>query len=74
MESHYIDWKTHRLNETGQWGGHDMTDAYVELYKIDQNPKWLNLAAGYAVYLHDNCKDELGFYPEYLERSDYFTR
>lgn len=65
MESHYIDWKTHRLNETGQWGGHDMTDAYVELYKIDQNPKWLNLAAGYAVYLHDNCKDELGFYPEY---------
>mgnify|MGYP002562430657 FL=1 len=64
MESHYIDWKTHRLNETGQWGGHDMTDAYVELYKIDQNPKWLNLAAGYAVYLHDNCKDELG-YPEY---------
>lgn len=20
---------------------------------------------GYAVYLHDNCKDELGFYPEY---------
>lgn len=65
MESHYIDWKTHRLNETGQWGAHDMTDAYVELYKIDGNQRWLNLAAGYAIYLHDNCKDELGFYPEY---------
>jgi ALpha-l-arabinofuranosidase b (abfb) family len=65
MESHYIDWATHRLNETGQWGAHDMADAYVELYKIDHNPRWLNLVAGYAIYLHDNCKDELGFYPEY---------
>lgn len=65
MESHYIDWATHRLNETGQWGGHDMTDAYVELYKIDKNPRWLNIVSGYAIYLRENCKDESGFYPEY---------
>lgn len=65
MESHYIDRATHRLNETGQWGAHDMADAYVELYKIDKNARWLNLVAGYSTYLHENCKDELGFYPEY---------
>jgi uncharacterized protein YyaL (SSP411 family) len=64
METHYIAWESGRLNETGQWGGHDMTDAYVELYKIDNNPKWLNIVAGYLIYLHENCKDSNGFYTE----------
>ena len=42
-----------------------MTNAYVDLYEIDHNPYWLNIAAGYLEFLHDNCKDTAtGRYPE----------
>jgi hypothetical protein len=64
METHYINWNNHALHETGQWGGHDMTNAYVELYQLDGDILWLNIAAGYLKYLHDNCKDSNGRYPE----------
>jgi hypothetical protein len=64
MESSYINWNNHALNETGQWGGHDMTNAYVELYQLDGDVYWLNLVAGYLKFLHDSCKDANGRYPE----------
>jgi hypothetical protein len=64
METFYINWETHALHETGQWGGHDMTNAYVDLFHMDGDIKWLNIAAGYLKYLHDNCKDANGRYPE----------
>ncbi len=64
METQYIAWDTRRLNETGQWGGHDMTDAYVQLYEFDKNPRWLNIVAHYLIYIHDNAKNEKGFYTE----------
>lgn len=64
METFYVNWATHALHETGQWGGHDMTNAYVELYQMDGDINWLNIAAGYLQYLHDNCKDANGRYPE----------
>jgi hypothetical protein len=64
METSYINWNNHALNETGQWGGHDMTNAYVELYQLDGDVLWLNIVAGYLKYLHDNCKDASGRYPE----------
>jgi hypothetical protein len=64
MQTQYISRETGRLDETGQWGGHDMTDAYVDLYNFDKNPKWLNIVARYLVYLHDNCKNATGFYTE----------
>jgi hypothetical protein len=64
MESTYIDWDTHALRETGQWGGHDMTNAFVDLYDEDKDPTWLNIAAGYLTFLHDRSKDANGHYPE----------
>ncbi|MDL2221981.1 Ig-like domain-containing protein [Parabacteroides sp. OttesenSCG-928-N08] len=64
METRYISWNSGRLNEIGKWGGHDMTDAYVYLYEEDNDPRWLHIAARYLTYLHDNCKDANGFYPE----------
>ncbi|MBN2486080.1 MAG: T9SS type A sorting domain-containing protein [Bacteroidales bacterium] len=65
METVYINRQTRALNETGQWGGHDMTNAYVDLYELDGNPEWLNIAGGYLTYLHNVCKDDNGRYPEY---------
>ncbi|SEK24148.1 Beta/Gamma crystallin [Stigmatella aurantiaca] len=65
MESTYIDWQTHALKETGQWGGHDMTNAYVDLYEVDGDINWLNIVAGYLQFLRDNGKDANGRYPEW---------
>lgn len=64
METVYIDWNTHALHETGQWGGHDMSAAYVELYNQDKDINWLNIASGFLKHLHDNSKDANGRYPE----------
>ncbi len=64
MESLYVNWSNHSLHETAQWGGHDMTDAYVDLYEMDGDPRWLDIAAGYLIYLHDYCKDSNGRYAE----------
>src|SRR5206468_2075730 len=64
METSYVDWTTHALRETGQWGGHDMTAAFTELYQLDGDVYWLNIAAGYLSYLHNNLKDANGRYPE----------
>lgn len=64
MEARYISWQTRRLNEVSCWGGHDMTDAYVNMYAVDHDQNWLNIVAGYLTYLHDNCKDADGYYPE----------
>jgi hypothetical protein len=63
VQQQFINSTTHALGEIGYWGGHDMTNAYVELYAADQNTRWLNLAAGYLEYLHDHCK-VAGRYPE----------
>jgi hypothetical protein len=64
MESNYVDWQTHALRETGQWGGHDMTNAYVDLFNADGDVTWLNIVAGYLGFLHANSKDGSGRYPE----------
>lgn len=65
MESTYIDWQTRALKETGQWGGHDMTNAYVDLYETDGDINWLNIVAGYLQFVRDNGKDANGRYPEW---------
>ncbi|MGQ8336066.1 beta/gamma crystallin-related protein [Sunxiuqinia sp. A32] len=64
METVYIDYNNHALHETGQWGGHDMTAAYFDLYELDGDINWLNIVSGYLTFLHNNCKDLLGRYPE----------
>jgi hypothetical protein len=64
MEKEFISSTTFRLNQHGKWGGHDMTNAYVDLYEVDGNPRWLNIAVGYLVYLRDNGYDPVtGRYP-----------
>ncbi len=65
METFYINAESRALHETAQWGGHDMTNAYVALYEMDGDQNWLDIAAGYLKFLHDNCKDHNGRYPEY---------
>jgi len=69
MESAYVDAQTHALREYGQWGGHDMTNAYVELYQLDGDVYWLNIVAGYLKFLHDNCKDANGRYPQIWDQA-----
>lgn len=69
MEARYVNWSDHSLHETGQWGGHDMTAAYVDLYEVDGNQRWLDIAAGYCNFLHENCKDSNGRYPEYWDNT-----
>lgn len=64
MESIYISWSDHVLHEVGKWGGHDMADAYIDLYNFDKNPHWLGIIAGYLAHIYNYCKDENGFYPE----------
>ena len=71
MEKEFIKWDTHELRQSGKWGGHDMTNAYIELYEVDHNPHWLNVVAGYLEFLHDNCKDQsTGLYPTDWNKTD----
>ena len=68
LEGEMISGSTRALTQYGRWGGHDMTNAFVELYKIDGNTHWLDVAAGYLEYLYVNGKDGAsGFYPERWE-------
>ena len=61
----FIHSNTLALDQAGKWGGHDMTNAYVELYEVDHNRHWLNLATGYLDFLYQNCKSPTsGRYPE----------
>jgi hypothetical protein len=62
METHYVRAYDHAMNQSGKWCGHDMTNALVDLYEADGDKHWLDVAAGYLTYLHDNCRT-LGRYP-----------
>ncbi len=65
MEDVFINPANSALNQHGKWGGHDMTDAFVELYKLDGNRHWLNVAAGYLEYIYIYCLEPVsGLYPE----------
>jgi hypothetical protein len=65
MEGTFINSTTHALGQYGRWGGHDMTNAYVELYEEDGNTYWLDLAGSYLEHLYVNCIDgATGLYPE----------
>lgn len=62
LETHFVKAQTHALGQTGKWCGHDMTNAMADLYEVDGDQHWLDLAAGYLQYLHDHCKFN-GRYP-----------
>ncbi|MBE0534488.1 MAG: RICIN domain-containing protein [Phycisphaerae bacterium] len=69
MEHEFVNKDTHALKQTGKWGGHDMTNAYVALYEVDRNRHWLNIAAGYLEYLYVNGRDAAtGRYPTSWDR------
>ncbi len=64
MEAQFIN-NDGVLTQHGKWGGHDMTNAYVELYEVDGNSHWLDVAATYLEYIYVNCLDGAsGLYPE----------
>lgn len=56
METNYVKTQTYAMSQSGKWCGHDMTNALVDLYNADGDQHWLDVAAGYLTYLHDNCK------------------
>ena len=65
MEDEYVNGVNHSLNQHGKWGGHDMTNAYVDLYFLDGNSRWLDIAAGYLEYLYYNGHNiSNGLYPD----------
>jgi hypothetical protein len=41
-----------------------MVDAYVDLYNVDANSHWLDIVRRALYFLHTNCKDPNGRYPE----------
>ncbi len=55
MNGQIVNSYKHCLNQTGKWCGHDMTNAYVALYEVDGDQHWLDIAAGYLEFLHENC-------------------
>lgn len=66
MEERWVN-EDGAFSETGQWGGFDMVEAYVDLYNIDSNSHWLNIVRRALYFLHANCKDPNGRYPEYWD-------
>ncbi|MBE3069916.1 MAG: hypothetical protein IMZ66_06740, partial [Planctomycetes bacterium] len=52
------------LKETGQWGGGDLTDALLDLYLVDRDPRWLEAVRRMLVFLHDRGRDPAGRYGE----------
>lgn len=51
------------LAEAGQWGGSDLCDAFLDLYEVDENPRWLEVARKFLLRIHD-ARDPGGRYPE----------
>ncbi len=69
METNYVDVTTHALRETAQWGGHDMTNAYADLYALDGDINWLNIVSGYLNFLHSNLRSTNNRYPENWDKT-----
>ncbi len=63
MENHWVN-RYGAFTETGQWGGFDMVEAYVDLYNVDSNDYWLSLVRGALYFLHRYSRDPNGRYPE----------
>ena len=55
LDTIFVDSLDNSLKQTGKWCGHDMANAFVDLYEVDQNQHWLDVIAGYLQFLHDNC-------------------
>ena len=55
METIFVNSQNHSLGQTGKWCGHDMANAFVDLYEVDNDQHWLDVIAGYLQYLHDYC-------------------
>jgi hypothetical protein len=63
MEDHWVN-SYGAFAETGQWGGFDMVEAYVDLYNVDSNSHWLDIVRVALYFLHTNSRDPNGRYPE----------
>jgi len=64
MEDQWVDAEG-AFAETGQWGGFDMVEAYVDLYNVDSDSHWLNIVRRALHFVHADCRDRYGRYPEY---------
>ncbi|EAR08807.1 carbohydrate-binding protein [Reinekea blandensis] len=70
METAYIDNYTGALRESGKWGGHDMAAAYVDLWEVDGDINWLNIAAGFVNFTYNELQGNQGRYPVQWDGSD----
>lgn len=53
------------LQDTGQWGGSDLSDALLDLYVVDKDPRWLESIRTILRFLHEKGRDPNGRYGEY---------
>ena len=58
LDTIFVDSLDNSLKQTGKWCGHDMANAFVDLYEVDQNQHWLDVIAGYLQFLHDYCSED----------------
>jgi len=52
------------MAETGQWGGSDLCDAFLDLYEADKDGRWLEIVRHVLAFLHEKARDPNGRYGE----------
>lgn len=53
------------MKETGQWGGDDFSDAWLNLYEVDKDAGWLAAVHGMLKFLHEKGRDKHGRHGEH---------
>jgi 7,8-dihydropterin-6-yl-methyl-4-(beta-D-ribofuranosyl)aminobenzene 5'-phosphate synthase len=56
------------FKETGQWGGSDLVEALLQLYKVDGDRKWYRAVRLVLEHLCTRCRDPNGRYGEYWDK------
>ena len=59
--SRFTDRSTGRINDEGFWA-YELVDAWLQLYEIDDDPRWLQAVVGGLEWLHTNKQDPNGHY------------
>jgi uncharacterized protein YyaL (SSP411 family) len=60
----WIDANTGAFTKDGAVFAHLLTDAFLSLYSSSHDKQWLQIVQKGLTYLHDNCKDQNGNYPD----------
>lgn len=63
-EAKWIDSKTGAFIHDGGVFAHLLAESFLSLYNQDKNPHWLQIVQKGLAYLHANCRDANGNYPD----------